>query len=93
MLLARHDAALPRDADRHASAFVLAVIYLEKIGKLMICMWRYIGLELPVREQRGHVSKQSTVFSLVLATDLKDKIICDLCDQAIDDAVIAQMAE
>ncbi len=87
------DAALLRDADRQASAFVLAVIHLEEIGKLIICMWRHIRLELPVREQRDHVSKQSAVFSLILAADLKDKIISQLNGQTIDDAGIAQMAE
>lgn len=87
------DVALLRDADRHASAFVLAVIHLEEIGKLIIRMWRHIGLDLPVREQRDHVSKQSAVFSLVLAADLKDKIISQLHGQAIDEVVIAQMAE
>lgn len=87
------DAALLRNADRHASAFVLAVIHLEEIGKLIIRMWRHIGLNLAIREQRDHVSKQSAVFSLILAADLKENIISQLDGQTIDNVVIAQMAE
>jgi AbiV family abortive infection protein len=56
------DAKLLKDHERHVSAFALAVLALEEIGKLLLKLWG-------VTERKGydHLSKQRAVASLLLA--------------------------
>ena len=54
------DATLLKDHGRYASAYVLAIISLEEIGKMLIKLWG-----LPA--SKSHVSKQRAVTSLFVA--------------------------
>jgi hypothetical protein len=55
------DAKLLSDNERYASAFALAVLGLEEIGKVILRLW---GLS---KYSSGHVYKQVAVSSLVMA--------------------------
>jgi AbiV family abortive infection protein len=63
------DAVLLNNHARHASAFALAVLGLEEIGKVILKGW-----ELPDSEGRLHRSKQMAVSSLLLMDDAVRKI-------------------
>jgi AbiV len=57
------DAVLLTDNKRHASAFALAVLGLEEIGKVILKRW---GLS----NNSGHLNKQLAVSSLLMADAL-----------------------
>jgi AbiV family abortive infection protein len=57
------DARLLKDHERYASAYVLAIISFEEIGKMLIKLWG-----LPA--SKSHISKQLAVTSLLIANDV-----------------------
>jgi AbiV family abortive infection protein len=63
------DAKLLVDHDRFASAFALAVLGVEEIGKVVLDIWgRVKPLSKPVIRRSQHICKQAAVGSLVLAS-------------------------
>jgi AbiV family abortive infection protein len=64
-----NDARLLADHRRFASAFALAVLAVEEIGKALIAAW---GADTPLAKPKGsqtlHMQKQTAVSSLLLAT-------------------------
>ena len=59
------DAKLLFDHNRYASAFALAVLGVEEIGKALLKFWETSG-PLPKKERSLHIRKQSAVASLLL---------------------------
>lgn len=63
------DAKLLVDHERFASAFVLAVLGLEEIGKVVLELWAHVGpLTRPIERRTSHVRKQAAVGALLLAS-------------------------
>jgi AbiV family abortive infection protein len=56
------DAKLLNEHGRHASAFALAALSLEEIGKVILRLW-----DVQQRKGYDHLSKQRAVASLLLA--------------------------
>jgi AbiV family abortive infection protein len=73
------DAQLLRDHGRYASAFALAVLTLEEIGKLVLRSW-------DVRGTTNHIRKQRAVSSLLLAQVAVTKLPAE-ADQITPDLV------
>jgi AbiV family abortive infection protein len=63
------DAKLLVDHTRFASAFALAVLGVEEIGKVILDIWGSAApLSKPVVRRSAHIRKQSAVSSLLLAS-------------------------
>lgn len=63
------DARLLVDHQRFASAFALAVLGIEEIGKVVLDLWGRAGpLAKPVVRRTSHLRKQAAVGSLMLAS-------------------------
>lgn len=63
------DAKLLVDHTRFASAFALAVLAVEEIGKVILDIWgRTAPLAKPVVRRSAHIRKQAAVSSLLLAS-------------------------
>jgi AbiV family abortive infection protein len=63
------DAKLLVDHTRFASAFALAVLGVEEIGKVILNIWGSAApLSKPVVRRSAHIRKQSAVSSLLLAS-------------------------
>lgn len=63
------DAKLLFDHTRFASAFALAVLGVEEIGKVILDIWGSAApLSKPVARRSAHVRKQAAVSSLLLAS-------------------------
>jgi AbiV family abortive infection protein len=63
------DAKLLVDHTRFASAFALAVLGVEEIGKVILDIWESVApLSKPVLRRSAHIRKQAAVSSLLLAT-------------------------
>ena len=63
------DAKLLADHGRFASAFALAVLGIEEIGKVILDIWGNVEpLSKPVVRRSAHVRKQAAVGSLLLAS-------------------------
>jgi AbiV family abortive infection protein len=68
------DAKLLTDHARFASAFALAVLGLEEIGKVILDIWGSDqALSKPVIRRTAHVRKQAAIGSLLLALFAVDK--------------------
>ena len=68
------DAKLLADHERFASAFALAVIALEEIGKVILNIWgRAKPLSKPIVRRSAHLRKQAAVGSLLVASFAVDK--------------------
>jgi AbiV family abortive infection protein len=63
------DAVLLKDHERYASAYALAILGLEEIGKVILKRWG-----LPDNEGRWHLPKQMAVASLLVSEDLLRRI-------------------
>lgn len=64
-----HDAKLLFDHTRFASAFALAVLGVEEIGKVILDTWGSAApLSRPVARRSAHIRKQAAVSSLLLAS-------------------------
>ena len=61
------DAKFLSDSDRCASAFALAVLGLEEIGKVILDIWSEQGVQADDRRLSAHLRKQTAVASLLLA--------------------------
>jgi AbiV family abortive infection protein len=62
------DAKLLLDHGRYASAFALAILALEEIGKVVLDLWgRPEASPKPSKRPSAHVRKQAAVSSLLLA--------------------------
>jgi AbiV family abortive infection protein len=69
------DAKLLTDHARFASAFALAVLGLEEIGKVILDIWGSDqALSKPVIRRTAHVRKQAAIGSLLLASFAVDKL-------------------
>ena len=63
------DAKLLVDHTRFASAFALAVLGIEEIGKVILDIWGSAApLSKPVVRRSAHIRKQAAVSSLLLAS-------------------------
>jgi AbiV family abortive infection protein len=63
------DAKLLADHTRFASAFALAVLGVEEIGKVVLDIWARAGpLSKPIVRRTVHIRKQAAVGSLMLAS-------------------------
>ena len=60
------DAELLKDHERYASAYALAILGLEEIGKVILKRWGE-----PDKERRWHLSKQMAVSSLLIPARCK----------------------
>jgi AbiV family abortive infection protein len=60
------DARLLTDHERYASAYALAILSFEEIGKMLIKLWGLPG-------SKGHISKQRAVASLLMAEGVVKK--------------------
>lgn len=69
------DAVLLNDNERHASAFALAILGLEEIGKAILKRWG-----LPDNEGRWHLNKQMAVSSLIVADDVIRRVQQEVSD-------------
>jgi AbiV family abortive infection protein len=68
------DAQLLLDNGRYASAFVLALLCLEEIGKIILNQWRLSGEFCEVkRSSTFHLDKQAAVASVLFADYAIDK--------------------
>jgi AbiV family abortive infection protein len=63
------DAVFLKDHERHASAYALAILGLEEIGKVILKRWGE-----PEKERRWHVNKQMAVAALVLMDDVMRRV-------------------
>ena len=63
------DAVLLKDHERYASAYALAILGLEEIGKVILKRWGE-----PDKERRWHLNKQMAVAALVLMDDVRRRI-------------------
>ena len=78
------DAAHLRDGGRHASAFALAVLALEEVGKVVLAVWRdesQVKAALP--SANYHVRKQVAAVSLLLAQAATTAANADLSSEGI----------
>jgi AbiV family abortive infection protein len=71
------DAVLLKDHERYASAYVLAILGLEEIGKVILERWGE-----PEKERRYHLPKQMAVSALVLMDDVRRRIREEISDQS-----------
>jgi len=63
------DAKLLADHERFASAFALAVLGVEEIGKVVLDIWgRAKPLSKPIVRRTVHIRKQAAIGSLLLAS-------------------------
>jgi AbiV family abortive infection protein len=69
------DAALLKDHERYASAYALAILGLEEIGKVILRRWGE-----PEKERRYHLPKQMAVSALVLMDDVRRRIREEISD-------------
>lgn len=61
------DAHYLNQDNRHASAFALALIAMEEVGKLILRVWEEAGMK-PTRKRRTqHLQKQAAVACVMLA--------------------------
>ena len=68
------DALLLVEHGRHATAFAVAVIALEEVGKIVLRRWRTMDTPLTVRRRSLHLSKQCAVASLLVAARLRPQL-------------------
>ena len=69
------DARLLKANQRYSSAFVLAAIALEELGKLVLLMWKRDDIEPKTRRRTAHLRKQSAIAAVILAESVYDDII------------------
>ena len=69
------DAVLLKDHERYASAYALAILGLEEIGKVILKRW-----DVPEKERRWHLPKQMAVADLVLMDDVRRRIREEISD-------------
>jgi AbiV family abortive infection protein len=69
------DAVLLKDHERYASAYALAILGLEEIGKVILKRWGE-----PDKESRWHLNKQMAVSSLVVMGDAMQKVQQEISD-------------
>lgn len=82
------DAKLLLDNGRTASAFALAVLGVEEIGKIILTLWN-ASAPLPARmsQNSSHRRKQAAVAALLLGV----KVIQEVADSAIDDPISEEL--
>jgi AbiV family abortive infection protein len=92
------DAKLLADNERFASAFALAVLALEEIGKVVLTFWD-ASTKTPKSKNRlsSHLKKQSAVSSLLLAkyttSELNDTIHAEPMTNELIERVARAMSE
>jgi AbiV family abortive infection protein len=87
------DAKLLTDHIRFASAFALAVLGVEEIGKVILGIWtQFEPLSKPVVRRTSHLRKQAAVGSLLLAS-FAVKEFGDRETEAITDDFIKEVSE
>ncbi len=69
------DAVLLKDHERYASAYALAILGLEEIGKVILKRWGE-----PDKERRWHLNKQMAVSSLVVMGDAMQRVRQEISD-------------
>jgi AbiV family abortive infection protein len=99
-LVIENAARLLRDAKllvahaRFASAFALAVLGMEEIGKVVLDIWGRAGpLSKPIKRRTLHVRKQAAVGSLLLASFAAEKFGDMDAELAITDDLIERVAK
>jgi AbiV family abortive infection protein len=87
------DAKLLTDHTRFASAFALAVLGVEEIGKVILGIWtQFEPLSKPVVRRTSHLRKQAAVGSLLLAS-FAVKEFGDRETEVITDDFIKEVSE
>src|SRR5690349_5180594 len=71
------DAVLLKNQERYASAYVLAILGLEEIGKVILQRW-----DLPDNEGRWHLPKQIAVASLLVVEDVIRRLQQEVSDSS-----------
>src|ERR1700722_19990855 len=69
------DAVLLKDHERYASAYALAILGLEEIGKVILKRWGE-----PDKERRWHLNKQMAVASLLINDAVMQKVRQEISD-------------
>jgi AbiV family abortive infection protein len=87
------DAKLLADNDRYASAFALALLGLEEIGKVILDMWVEIG-PVPAAKKWGsaHIQKQAAVASILMAAVAIEAVGDASVEEPIDQKLIDRVA-
>ena len=87
------DAKLLVDHERYASAFALAVLALEEIGKVLLELWGNPEAP-PNRKQRlsAHIKKQAAVSSLLLAESVTNELGEEIASCPTDNALVERVA-
>lgn len=68
------DVLLLVEHGRHATAFAVAVIALEEVGKIVLRRWRTMDTPLTAKRRSLHLSKQCAVASLLVAARLSPQL-------------------
>lgn len=68
------DALLLVEHGRHRTAFAVAVIALEEVGKIVVRRWRTMDKPLTAKRRSLHLSKQCAVASLLVAARLRPQL-------------------
>ena len=79
---------------RFASAFALAVLGMEEIGKVVLDIWGQAGpLSKPINRRTFHARKQAAVGSLMLASFAVEKFGYIDAELVVTDDLIERMSE
>jgi AbiV family abortive infection protein len=88
------DAKFLSDGGRFASAFALAVIALEEIGKVILDIWdEAVPLQKHKAAQSAHLRKQAAVASLLLARTAVTEVGEANIDDPIPDILVERVAK
>lgn len=87
------DANLLRRSGRKSSAFVLAVICMEEIGKVILKFWRLNGIQVSRKGRSAHIQKQSAVACLVIAGEITPEFRKLAVDNRMGDELSAAPSE
>jgi AbiV family abortive infection protein len=87
------DAKLLADHKRFASAFALAVLGIEEIGKVVLDLWGRAGpLSKPVVRRTVHIRKQAAVGSVLLASFAVEKFGAMDAEVTITDELVNRVS-
>ncbi len=87
------DAKLLADNERFASAFALAVLALEEVGKVVLTLWDYSNNTRKSNNRlSSHLRKQSAVSSLLLAKYITSELDDVIAAEPMTDELIERVA-
>ena len=87
------DAKFLSDNDRCASAFALAVLGLEEIGKVILNIWIEQGMRADDKRLSAHLRKQNAVAALLLAVHAVGEIKKSPAGRPVSDEFTEEVAK